>query len=682
MKKYKLLTAILFFFLSFSTTVKAISTFIVPQGGTGINSIAAKGVIFGTNSTTGPLSSSSNFTYDGFGELLTNPGSSGGVPTLGIKSSNGGDNPIFQVFDRGRATLQNYASGGQPALTITQNVAAQDALDLIGGNTDLTNNADTFVSSTIHNNSATSNAAAGFGTYSDTNIGSIYSGSSMYVSPFAGMFNIQSSTGLNINAISGNINIFPSGNTNVGRSFNVSDTIGGNTFFNVNTANGNVQSGDVNGIFNGAQFVIDNTGLSDIYSGFGYNGSKNVTAFDIEGNGNWYFGESDGAGNNTYLNINDPASTVDIHGIKKTTTAPFVFQGTGLSTFTFGGSYIGSGSVTYNAFVDSVQNQVVFYSSEAPGPLSGPVTVVATGFTADVVSDDGINTIHLTNCNGTPPGGGDVLTDGTNSANVNSSGSESDTFHWDNTLGEFADHVSITGSAQTLSHGVTGTFGSISGYDLSQGQTHLFYTPVTDFSTDTSITGSSGATADITVTGGYLILTNIVNGPFGIGDTITGNNSTNTATVTQVTSFWSESLSFSNGRVLATDGQNFKGSIGDVDGVNSGHFQMSVVGALATPSIPVDTSGSPYQIPDGDAGVGIDPGSPLPNKQVILPQNPVDGQHEIIEYGGTIPTGTVVTTMTVTAPGGSSIRGVVPVTSIVGSTEFIWRRSGNYWFVK
>lgn len=57
----------------------------------------------------GDLTSGSAIQFNGFGLTLTNPGSSGGIPTLGIVSSMAED--IFQVFDRGGVVLNNYATG-------------------------------------------------------------------------------------------------------------------------------------------------------------------------------------------------------------------------------------------------------------------------------------------------------------------------------------------------------------------------------------------------------------------------------------------------------------------------------------------------------------------------------------------------------------------------------------------
>ncbi len=79
----------------------------------------------------GKAAGSNNFIWNGHGLQLTNSGGSGGIPTLGIKSSLAED--IFRVYDRGRATLDSYASGGQPALTITQNVGGQPALKIVDG---------------------------------------------------------------------------------------------------------------------------------------------------------------------------------------------------------------------------------------------------------------------------------------------------------------------------------------------------------------------------------------------------------------------------------------------------------------------------------------------------------------------------------------------------------------------
>ena len=98
----------------------------------------------------------------------------------------------------------------------------------------------------------------------------------------------------------------------------------------------------------------------------------------------------------------------------------------------------------------------------------------------------------------------------------------------------------------------------------------------------------------------------------------------------------------------------------------------------------LDTSSSNLVVPDGLGLVYIDPSSLLVSKQITFPPNPSDQQRLRIVFGGSIATGTLITTLTMVPNSGQNIAGVIGNLVLLnitpGSMAFIWRNSVGKWY--
>ena len=98
----------------------------------------------------------------------------------------------------------------------------------------------------------------------------------------------------------------------------------------------------------------------------------------------------------------------------------------------------------------------------------------------------------------------------------------------------------------------------------------------------------------------------------------------------------------------------------------------------------LDTSSSNLVIPDGLGLVIIDPTSLIVAKQITFSPNPADQQRVRFVIGGSITTGTVITTLTLVPNTGQGIIGVtgnmVLLNVAPGSFAFMYRTSVAKWY--
>lgn len=81
------------------------------------------------------------------------------------------------------------------------------------------------------------------------------------------------------------------------------------------------------------------------------------------------------------------------------------------------------------------------------------------------------------------------------------------------------------------------------------------------------------------------------------------------------------------------------------------------------------TSGSTYTLPDNSSWVIINPSSTVSTLAVTMPANPKDGQREDFSFGGTITSGTVVTSFSVIGNTGQGvIQSTAPASVQAGET--------------
>ncbi len=223
--------------------------------------------------------------------------------------------------------------------------------------------------------------------------------------------------------------------------------------------------------------------------------------------------------NQTFWYIDDTNSQFYVNGMKVITPTIIPFTGTGLDDLTWGGSYSGLVSNNYNVWIVSIGNWIINYTSETgvfnPGDTVDNSVSGGTA-TATVVSDDGAGTLIVTGTTGGIWNVGDTVTDSMTSDTLVSTAvtNNPDTFAFQDTLGNSALAVVITGSPQPLSFGVEVVFGSLTGHDLGASPTPGPFL---------------GWEEDITVAFGRMIVADGQNGIIKTGDVSSiGNGTLNT----------------------------------------------------------------------------------------------------------------------------------------------------------
>lgn len=109
---------------------------------------------------------------------------------------------------------------------------------------------------------------------------------------------------------------------------------------------------------------------------------------------------------------------------------------------------------------------------------------------------------------------------------------------------------------------------------------------------------------------------------------------------------------------------------------------VTLNGAVASDGMQVDTGGG-ATIADGNRGLYYDPASLEASATITLPANPIDGQEEIILFGGTI-TGAntpVVTALTISAGAGETLIGTYPTAATTDTViEVKFRSATSQWY--
>lgn len=95
----------------------------------------------------------------------------------------------------------------------------------------------------------------------------------------------------------------------------------------------------------------------------------------------------------------------------------------------------------------------------------------------------------------------------------------------------------------------------------------------------------------------------------------------------------------------------------------------------------VHTTGATVTMRDGIRVLYVNPASLLANLTITLPAAPLDGQEVLIEFGGTITTGTVVTTLSVVANAGQTLIGGASITTatVGGGIHVKYESSTTIW---
>ncbi len=250
-----------------------------------------------------------NMKWDGFGLKLTNAGSSGGHPMFYTVSSMAEN--IFQIFDRGRALLDNYSTGG-PALTITDH-ASMPALKIVDGTQGL--------------NKVFTSDAAGNGSWQT--LGAATFPGSLAMSQLA--------YGVGTNTIGGTANMSTDGTTLAFGPIN------------------NTQLEYVSGV----GFHLNNLGGANSIK-FGDNGDvaiksaagRGILADSI---GNTVVGDAFGVGNGTNLTSNDSSRVINLSANVPHTGPTIPVPTPVLDDVTISGTYTGqpTGSVTYTLTISA-----------------------------------------------------------------------------------------------------------------------------------------------------------------------------------------------------------------------------------------------------------------------------------------------------------------------------------------
>jgi hypothetical protein len=94
---------------------------------------------------------------------------------------------------------------------------------------------------------------------------------------------------------------------------------------------------------------------------------------------------------------------------------------------------------------------------------------------------------------------------------------------------------------------------------------------------------------------------------------------------------------------------------------------LTTTAAFANTAYLVDDTPGGFTIPDNKYLAVYDPASLQANATITLPANPIDGQIQVIAFGGAITSGTVVTTLTLATTGGQTIN--VGTAAATGTVE-------------
>ena len=117
--------------------------------------------------------------------------------------------------------------------------------------------------------------------------------------------------------------------------------------------------------------------------------------------------------------------------------------------------------------------------------------------------------------------------------------------------------------------------------------------------------------------------------------------------------------------------------------LNDGTKSVSINGALAFTATQVYTAGANVTINDGIATLFYDPASLVTAATITLPAAPSDGQVLVIEFGGTITSGSVITTCNISANAGQTAIGLLSLApAVVGkSLTARYRKDIMTWYV-
>ncbi len=110
---------------------------------------------------------------------------------------------------------------------------------------------------------------------------------------------------------------------------------------------------------------------------------------------------------------------------------------------------------------------------------------------------------------------------------------------------------------------------------------------------------------------------------------------------------------------------------------------LTTTAAFANTAYWVDDTPGGFTIPDNKYLAVYDPASLQANATITLPANPIDGQIQVIAFGGAITSGTVVTTLTLATTGGQTIN--VGTAAATGTIEqpltFMFLAPLNKWYL-
>lgn len=145
---------------------------------------------------------------------------------------------------------------------------------------------------------------------------------------------------------------------------------------------------------------------------------------------------------------------------------------------------------------------------------------------------------------------------------------------------------------------------------------------------------------------------------------------------------------------------NFAGNVmtwGDVDGVGLGTRivlddstqnvrtentkLVTLAGAIATPTMQVESTGGSVVIADDVRGLYYDPATSQSTVTITLPATPVDGQEVLVQFGGQVTGGNVVTSLTISPNTGQSLVGNLSTSYADGGSFMVkYRESNTTWY--
>ena len=143
---------------------------------------------------------------------------------------------------------------------------------------------------------------------------------------------------------------------------------------------------------------------------------------------------------------------------------------------------------------------------------------------------------------------------------------------------------------------------------------------------------------------------------------------------------------------LSVEGITFNAIIGDVGGnanstivdVQDTNKVVVQTNAQAYPTMQVETGGGDVTISDGVSGLYYDPPTLVAAATITMPANPVDGQVCDIWFGGTITSGGIVTTLTISSAIGQTIIAIPSnISAAKSGTHLVaqYRSTTSYWYI-